>query len=378
MRTLVIFSDPEQPKVDEVGGKAHSLIRMTQAGLPVPPGAVLTTSFFAPWFDDIKARSPWRALAHTSVEEWPTLCEELQRLCSAILLASQQRHVLEQCRQALAKAPDPQSFAVRSSSPEEDMASTSFAGGYDTRLGVGLADLEGALRGCFASSFGERVLVYKRARGFDVLSPRLAVVIQQQISSDVAGVGFSLNPLTNDYDEAVIDACWGLGEPIVSGRVSPDHFIVDKVSRRVIERRLGTKRTSSWLDPAGGTLERVDHRASEFSLNDAQLAEITDLVCRIESLYRQPTDIEWAWADGRFHVLQARPITTYVPLPPELVTRPGERRRLYLDAALADGLTCHETGAVALTPGQPGSDKTPTGSGQHVQSCAILARRLRR
>lgn len=342
MRALVVFPDSEKPNVDEVGGKGHSLIRMAQAGLPVPPGVVLTASFFTPWFDDIKATATWRALAHAGTEEWSTLCQQLQRLCSALLLTDHQRRVLEQCRQALASGSLARLFAVRSSSPEEDLASASFAGGYETRLGVGPADLEGAVRGCFASTFGERVLVYKRARGFDVLSPRIAVVVQQQIASDVAGVGFSLNPLTNDYDEAVIDACWGLGEPLVSGRVSPDHFIVDKVSRQVVERRLGAKRTSSWLDPAGGTLERLDHRASELTLSDAQLVEATDLLCRIEGLYQQPTDIEWAWADGRFHVLQARPITTFVPLPPELVTKPGARRRLYMDASLADGLTINK------------------------------------
>ncbi len=96
------------------------------------------------------------------------------------------------------------------------------------------------MRYCFASSLDERVFVYKREHGFDVLSPRIAVVVQQQIDSEVAGVGFSLNPLTNDYDEAVIDANWGLGESVVAGLATPDHFIVDKVGRHVVDegRRL--------------------------------------------------------------------------------------------------------------------------------------------
>ena len=230
-------------------------------------------------------------------------------------------------------------FAVRSSSPQEDLAQASFAGGYETRLGVRPTDLDDAVRHCFASSLDERVLVYKKEHGFDVLSPAIAVVVQKQIDSEVAGVGFSLNPLTNDYDEAVINANWGLGESVVAGLVSPDHFIVGKVGRQVVDKKLGAKQVSIWLGPDGGTIERKGHRSAEFTLSNAQLGELTDVMCRIEELYEKPTDIEWAYAGGQLHVLQARPITTYVPLAPEMLTQPGERRRLYADAALSKGMT---------------------------------------
>ncbi|GAG06416.1 unnamed protein product, partial [marine sediment metagenome] len=175
--------------------------------------------------------------------------------------------------------------------------------------------------------------------GFDVLSPRIAVVVQQQIDSETAGVGFSLNPLTNDYDEAVINANWGLGESVVSGAVTPDYFIVGKVDREILEQKLGTKQISTRLGPDGGTIQRKDHRSHEPSLDTGQLCELTEMICRIEALYEKPMDIEWAYADGRLHILQARPITAYVPLPPEMLTKPGERRRLYADAGLSQGLT---------------------------------------
>jgi pyruvate,water dikinase len=183
------------------------------------------------------------------------------------------------------------------------------------------------------------VLVYKAAHGFDALSPRMAVVVQQQIASETAGVAFSLNPLTNDFDEAVIDANWGLGESVVAGLATPDHFVVDKVTRRVVEEKIGAKQASIWLTPLGGTVERKGHRPSETTLSSAQIAELTDTLCRIEALYGFPVDIEWAYAAGTLYLLQARPITTFVPLPAELLTKPGERRRLYQDAALSDGLT---------------------------------------
>jgi pyruvate,water dikinase len=322
-----------------VGGKGHSLIRIAAAGLPVPPGAVLTTVFFAPWFDAINSFQAWRDIASAPQEQWPARCVEVKERARALPRTADQSAALEECCRVLSRAGEGTFFAVRSSSPEEDLGTASFAGGYETRLGVALPDLENAVRQCFASSLDARVLVYKAARGFDVASPRMAVVVQQQIASEIAGVGFSLNPLTNDYDEAVIDANWGLGESVVSGLASPDHFVVDKLTGRRIEEKVGAKQVSIWLAPHGGTVERSGHRSSEKTLTDAQIGEVSDMVRRVEELYGAPTDIEWAYADGRLYVLQARPITTFVPLPPELMTRPGEPRRLYQDAALSDGLT---------------------------------------
>ena len=318
MTLTILFPGTEQTTLAEVGGKGYSLIRMVEEGLPVPPGAVLTTEFFAPWFDEIQASATWTALADATPDKWATLCNELKGFCPALPLTATQRQALEDLRKNLAALGDDVLFAVRSSSPEEDLVSASFAGCYETRLGVRPANLEDAVRHSFASSLDERVLVYKKEHGFDVLSPRIAVVVQQQIDSEVAGVGFSLNPLTNDYDEAVIDANWGLGESVVAGLVSPDHFIVNKVDRQVMEKKLGAKQISIWLGPDGGTIERQGHRSAEFTLSDIQLGELTEVMCRIEALYEKPMDIEWAYAGEQLYVLQARPITTYVPLPPEM------------------------------------------------------------
>ncbi len=339
---IVSFPGAEQTTLAEVGGKGYSLIRMVEARLPVPPGAVLTTEFFAPWFDEIKGSPAWTALTDSRPDQWAALCSELKGRCPALPLTATQRQALADLREDLAALGDDLLFAVRSSSPEEDLTSASFAGGYETRLGVRPADLDDAVRHCFASSLDERVLVYKKEHGLDLFSPRIAVVVQQQIDSEVAGVGFSLNPLTNDYDEAVIDANWGLGTSVVAGIVSPDHFIVDKNGRQVVDKKLGAKQVSIWLGSDGGTVERKDPRSAEFTLCDSQLGELTEVMCRIEDLFRKPADIEWAYAAGQLHVLQARPLTTWVPLPPEMLTKPGERRRLYADAALSKGLTINK------------------------------------
>ncbi|MBX2803981.1 MAG: hypothetical protein KTR31_40265 [Myxococcales bacterium] len=317
-------------EVAVLGGKGASLVRMARLGLPVPGGHVLTTAFFAPWFDQLRASPQWAALVEGGPGEWSRTCPLVQAF--EPVLDSRQAEVLSACE-------EPGLVAVRSSSPEEDLAGASFAGGYETRLGVAAGDLEEAVRACFASSVAERVLHYKLEHGFDPLQPRIAVVVQRQLHSEVAGVAFSLNPLSNDYDEVVIEAAWGLGESVVAGLTEPDHVVVDRVSCKVREHRIGSKERSLWLADDGGQEVREGWRSAESCLTDAQIRELVGLVVKVEGRFEQPVDVEWAWADGALHVLQARPVTAWVPLPHELRTAPGERRRLLMDASLSNGLT---------------------------------------
>ncbi|MBI4750655.1 MAG: hypothetical protein HY774_19390 [Acidobacteria bacterium] len=339
---LVWFPGTGQTTRSNVGGKAASLISMSEAGLPVPPGVILTTLFFVPWFDEVKKSPTWGKLSKSPSDEWASLCNELKERALILPLTETQRAALDALLRDLGDLNPEDRFAVRSSSPEEDLASASFAGGYETQLGVRRADLERAIRACFTSSLDARVFIYKQQQGFNVWSPSIAVVVQRQIDSEIAGVGFSLNPLTNDYDEAVIDANWGLGTSVVEGQATPDHFVVNKVTRQVVVESHGSKQVSVWLDATGGTLAREKYRSAERTLSTAQLHELTDLLSRVETLYDAPVDIEWAYASEKLHLLQARPITTYVPLPPEMMTQPGERRRLYMDAALSKGITTNK------------------------------------
>jgi pyruvate,water dikinase len=332
------FNATELPTLSEVGGKGFSLTRMTHAELPVPPGFTLAVAFFDPWIATLQAAPEWNAVqtAIRDEEDLHPSTTALKAVCAELTWTPTQE---QQLAEALKAFPSDSFFAVRSSSPDEDLAGASFAGGYETFLGVTQATLLDAVRDAFASAFDERVFVYKQQQGFQVEQPRIAVVVQQQIASEMAGVGFTLNPINNDYDEAVIDANWGLGESVVSGMVTSDNFVVNKVSKTIIEKTLGSKEAAVWLMPDGGSEERPGEKTDEFCLTDAQALEITDLLNRIEALYEQPTDIEWAFAGGKLYMLQARPITTHVPLPPEMITAPGERRTLYLDYACKDGLT---------------------------------------
>ncbi len=329
--TVSLSAAPLPPAL--VGGKAVSLMRLHQAGFQVPAGFVLTTEFADPWFDELKKSETYHAFVKSPSEQ---PCLALQANASKLGLSGDQRAIIDTLRTQLKTDT---LFAVRSSSPDEDLTSASFAGGYETCLGVPKQDLETAIHHCLISCLDYRVVAYKEQQGFDLMSPRLAIIIQEQIHSDVAGVAFSINPANNDYDEVAISANWGQGDSVVAGLVSPDHFVVDKVDSKILEKHLGKKQISKWIEPSGGIQSQAFHRSGEYTLNDDQIVELTRLTKHIEQLYELPVDVEWAVHHGTFYLLQARPITAYVPLPPELITEPGQRRNLYGDAALSSGFT---------------------------------------
>ena len=336
---VLSFPGTNHASTEHVGGKAHSLIHLASAGLAVPPGVVLTSQFFDPWCETVLVSAEWRLLPAAPADQWRALCESIKQQVSTLPLSDLQQQAMDSLRAQLAALTDSALFAVRSSSPQEDLQGASFAGGYETRLGVRPDHILDAVRTCFASAFDARVFAYKAARGMRLTSPRMAVVVQAQLDSEVAGVAFSLNPLSNDHDEAVIDANWGQGETVVAGRVTPDHWVLEKRSGRIVEHSINDKRLTSWLRPDGGLLERHDYRRGEACLSEDQLGELLAVINRVELLFEHPVDIEWAIAKGSIRVLQARPVTAFVPLPSALMTQPGERRRLYMDVALSSGFT---------------------------------------
>jgi pyruvate,water dikinase len=304
---------------------------MTQAGLPVPPGFALTTEFFRPWLEHVQASREWAKVLGSSGDRLREACSAVKAQADQLTMDAGQQAVL---REALQSTDRMRLFAVRSSSPEEDLEELSFAGGYETVLGVTSDGIEAAVRRSFVSCLDERVIAYKREHGLDVGRPRIAVIAQEQVASDSAGVAFSLNPLNNCYDEAVINANYGLGESVVSGAVSPDTWVVDKVRQSILDRKTGKKETSVWLKPDGGTSRAPSPERERLSLTDEQVLALTDMVGRVEDHFGKPMDLEWAFADGKLYLLQARPITAYVPLPDSLQTPPGSPKNLYLDMTL--------------------------------------------
>ncbi|MGH2687824.1 MAG: PEP/pyruvate-binding domain-containing protein, partial [Actinomycetota bacterium] len=227
--------------------------------------------------------------------------------------------------------------AVRSSATAEDLPFASFAGQHDTFLNVvGPVQVLDAVRRCWASLWTERAVAYRTTNAVDHRSVQLAVVVQTMVDAAVAGVMFTANPLTGTRHQVVIDAAAGLGEAVVSGRVNPYHFVVDADAGVVVERRLGDKRMRIRAVPGGGTITDDNPAPGDHAcLTDAEILELARLGKRVEALYGAPQDTEWALdGDGRFWLVQARPVTTLYPLPEPR----GEGLRAYFSFNVAQGV----------------------------------------
>jgi pyruvate,water dikinase len=331
---IYAFKTKEIAELSQVGGKAISLIEMTAAGFNVPEGFVLSVDFFSDWQENIRTTAAWQEFRNAPDKAH---CDALKALATVLTLTDAQNASIEI---ALNELDDKTLFAVRSSSPEEDLEEASFAGQYDTILGVVPEQLEKAIAKAFASMFDTRVVEYKKLNKITLDDPRIAVIVQKQIASEVSGIAFSLNPANNCYDEAMVSASFGLGESIVAGQVTPDTFVVEKVKKQILERKVASKAFGLWLEDGGGTVERNNEDPKAPSLNDEQVLLVADLASRCEIHYGMPMDIEWAMERGRLYLLQARPITSYLPLFPELVTEPGVEKYLYVDImGLTQGFT---------------------------------------
>jgi len=310
------------PRVADLGGKAASLVRLKQADFNVPDGYILDVDFFQSWNQQVASSDEWQNILAGSTTDllgFGQLCDQLKKFASTLAFSEDQIGCVDRA------SVEGRSYAVRSSSPEEDLADSSFAGLYETVLNVGADDIVDAIRECYLSCLDARVFIYKRKLGMPFDAPAIAVVVQTQIDSDISGVVFSINPLNNDYDEAVINGTFGLGDALVSGEITPDSWTIDKINSKTLDFKLGAK---------GG-----DKQSASPCLTAEQLKLITHTVCRIEDHYGEPVDVEWAIEKDELFLLQARPITTYIPITSAMMTKPGEPRLLYMDESLADGIT---------------------------------------
>jgi pyruvate,water dikinase len=209
-------------------------------------------------------------------------------------------------------------FAVRSSATAEDAADTSFAGQQATFLGVKAEGVAEAVRKCWASLFTDRAVAYRAKQGVDAAGLAMAVVVQKLVPAEVAGVLFTRDPQDADAQRMLAEASWGLGEAVVSGRVTPDRFTLDFATGNVIDRHLGPKAIRV---TAAGEEHVPPADQQRFCLSDSQLSQLAELGRKVEAFYGDPRDIEWGFAGGTFHLLQARPITVATAAEREQVRR---------------------------------------------------------
>ncbi len=299
---ILHFSTDEKPWLNQVGGKAKALIEMTEKGFHVPAGFVLDVAYFDPWLVDLKSSQAW----HDFLDQPnPETCQALQMKASTFSLTSDQEVALQGALKELNTA---NGLAVRSSSPDEDLTSASFAGGYETSLGVTIDQLELAIKKSFGSMLDYRVVSYKQAHNLPINDPRIAVIVQEQVHADVSGVAFSANPQNKNLEEVMVNASFGLGESIVSGHVTPDIYTV--AHQKITSRSIAHKDHLLQVK-LGSYMEQVPVRQPDAPcLKDDQVLALHTLAKAVEAAYGYPVDIEWAMESGQLYLLQARPITS--------------------------------------------------------------------
>ncbi|MBP1932121.1 PEP/pyruvate-binding domain-containing protein [Ammoniphilus resinae] len=289
-----------QIEARQVGPKAWHLAQLIQQNIPVPRGFV------------IRAEALDLFLKENHLNERIGEAEFPQLLQQSLIPEGIKRELFKSYKRLQEWAlPSSLSVAVRSSSAAEDLQEASFAGQYETYLNVHhFNEVLDRIKACWASLFSPRVRQYAMQKRVNLSSMPMGVLVQQMVSADVAGVIFSMNPVTRNTGEIIVNASYGLGEAVVSGLVTPDQFVVQKTTGTV-QKELGFKEMKMISSPAGTeTVETTEAEQQQFCLSDDQVHALTEETKRIESLYSTAVDIEFAIQDGKLYILQVRPITT--------------------------------------------------------------------
>jgi pyruvate,water dikinase len=316
-KAVVWFNEVTKKDVPLVGGKGANLGEMTNAGIPVPPGFIVTA---AAYFDFVekaglqgKIRAFLEPLDIRDSRQLQDTAEKVQVLIKEGTMPPETARVIEEAYVKMGKG----LVAVRSSATAEDLPEASFAGQQATFLNVqGEKEVVRAVQDCWASLFGARAIFYRQEQGFDHFKVGIAVPVQRMVQSESSGVMFTIEPTTSNKEKITIEAVLGLGEMIVSGDVTPDHFVVDKKAEKIIEKQI---KAQEWkLVKEAGAHGKADNIKINLTPEEQAEPKITDedvlLLAKIgktlEDHYDFPQDVEWAKEKGKIYIVQTRPVTT--------------------------------------------------------------------
>ncbi|MGA7923105.1 MAG: phosphoenolpyruvate synthase [Thermoplasmata archaeon] len=329
MPMIASLADVSDLDLPLVGGKAGKLGELVREGLPIPPGFVLTTEAYDAFVAATPLKTEIPAALATLDSDHPESVDSASRRIrdafEATLFPPDLKKSVEEALHEYEATHDVRFSAVRSSATMEDLEGASFAGLQETYLNVrGDEDILQAIRKCWGSLFTPRVLVYRTRKGFDHSAVKLAVIVQKMVDATVSGILFTRDPNTGE-NHMIIEAGFGLGEPIVGGEITPDHYVVDGATQRIVQKQIGEQKIRMVRGSDGGNLREPvpEGEARNQKLSDERIHRLVSLARVIESHYRRAMDIEWC-TDGRsLYIVQARPVTT-IPVGEEAVTtRPG-------------------------------------------------------
>ena len=334
---IVWFDRYEKSQKPFVGGKNASLGEMMMAELPVPPGfAVTTVAYEQLWENEqlvTEINALLRSIDHDDYAGNRRISSEIRAKIEAVPIPEAVVTDVTEAYEALCKhcGVDNLPVAVRSSATAEDLPDASFAGQQDTYLWIqGAANVVEHVRQCWSSIFTDRAIAYRHTMGYMHQAIAMSVGVQKMVDPVCSGVAFTLNPTNGDRSQVAIDASWGLGEAVVSGEVTPDNFLVDKVLREVVKREISDKGMEYRLVEDGSVqkVEITGDRRTQPSVSDAELVAVSMLARRAEKHYGCPQDVEWAidrhLPEGENVVmLQSRPETVWSQKPTKSVSSGG-------------------------------------------------------
>ncbi len=305
-KLIVDFRDVRREHIPLVGGKVANLGEMLSIGIPVPPGFAVTAYAYKKFIEETGLQEKiFKLIKESGVkpsdpEAYATVSEKIRKLVEETPMPEYLRKAIAEAYHKLSSSVGLKNtlVAVRSSATAEDLPDASFAGQHDTYLNVsGEKALIEHIQKCWSSLFTPRAIFYREQKGFEHGKVFISVAVQKMVNSRVAGVMFTINPTTGDRGQIVIEGSWGLGEAVVSGSVTPDHYVVDKETLQILERKVAKKHMEIVRDPKTGEnvhLEVPPDRQEKPCLTDEEIKHLAELAKKIEEHYGTPQDIEWA------------------------------------------------------------------------------------
>ena len=338
MKIIAWFNELDKSSIGVAGGKGANLGVLTKAGFPVPPGFVVTAQAFKHFLDTTGVdKEIFEILNQLDIND----TEALQKASKQIKTIITSEQVPKEVREEVIKAYDNMSMggnrfegvnervkelvsankskepfvAVRSSATAEDLPQASFAGQQETFLNVkgGEAVLE-SVKNCWASLYTPRAIFYREKNNFPHEKVLIAVIVQKMVDSEKSGVAFSIHPATGNKDEIIIEAGWGLGEYIVKGVINPDHYVIDKGTFAIKEKKIQRQSKMLTRDPLTGKnieIEVPDQKQEKQVLDDEQIITLSRVMKKIEDHYQVAQDVEWASENNRLFIVQSRPVTFF-------------------------------------------------------------------
>ena len=305
------LNELDSTQVSLAGGKGASLGELMRAGVSVPPGFVVTSQAFDAFMKVADQKERVDAIFQKLNTGEMTSKQAAEQFASHFSTTPIPNEIVDEVTAASSRFGE-RRVSVRSSATCEDSASSAWAGQLDTYLDVSTEDIIDRLRDCWLSIFKESALTYGAHHGYGPNHIGVAVVIQEMVASEISGIGFSVHPVTQEPDFMLIEACFGLGEAIVSGKIVPDQYVIKRSTHTILDRSVGSQRSGLFVEPGRSEAKwrNLDERGSNPKLTDGQILEYSALLAKVQDHYGFPVDTEWALQDDRFWLLQARPITT--------------------------------------------------------------------